>query len=279
MNQQNVVLTGVARSGTTLLCFLLNQLPDVVALHEPIRFKKMVKLGPPEAVVKGVEQFYDSMRQSILQYGVAISKNRNGRVPDNPFGHGKKKNGVRVDDQMKGKITIDKKVSKDFLLGIKHPGPFTALLKWLHPRFSCYATIRNPLSILASWNSVEIPEREGIPPYAVRKMDPDLIQRLQRLDDRFERQLHLLDWYFSRYRDHLPEERIIRYEDIIHTQGRCLAVIVPEAAALQWPLESKNKSSEYDPELMQRLGEALLSSSGAYWDFYEKNQVEAILEA
>ena len=33
---RNIVLTGPGRSGTTLTCFLLNKLPDTVALSEPI---------------------------------------------------------------------------------------------------------------------------------------------------------------------------------------------------------------------------------------------------
>jgi hypothetical protein len=35
----NVVLTGLPRSGTTLVCRLLNKLPDTVALHEPLSWR------------------------------------------------------------------------------------------------------------------------------------------------------------------------------------------------------------------------------------------------
>lgn len=36
MRDRNIVLTGPGRSGTTLTCYLLNMLPDTVALSEPI---------------------------------------------------------------------------------------------------------------------------------------------------------------------------------------------------------------------------------------------------
>ena len=33
---RNVLVTGTPRSGTTLICSLVNKLPDTVALHEPM---------------------------------------------------------------------------------------------------------------------------------------------------------------------------------------------------------------------------------------------------
>ncbi len=277
-NNRNIVLTGIARSGTTLVCYLLNKLPDVVALHEPIRFKKLVKLGSPEKIVEGVAQFYAGTRHSILRYGAAISKNRNGRIPDNPFGNRLEKDGIRLDDQEKSQIIIDKAISEEFLLCVKHPGPFTALLKWLQPKFSCFATIRNPLSILASWNSVEIPEREGYPSHAVQKIEPSLMNHLQTIGSKYERQIYLLDWYFSQYQKYLSEDRIIRYEDIIQTQGQCLRVIATQAKTLKEPLASKNKNRLYDSNLMQHLQELLLKADGAFWHFYSKKEVEMIFQ-
>jgi len=34
-NPRNVLITGTPRSGTTLICSLVNKLPDTVAVHEP----------------------------------------------------------------------------------------------------------------------------------------------------------------------------------------------------------------------------------------------------
>jgi hypothetical protein len=36
VNRNNVVLTGTGRSGTTLVCYLLNKLPNTEAPSEPI---------------------------------------------------------------------------------------------------------------------------------------------------------------------------------------------------------------------------------------------------
>lgn len=41
----DIILTGIARSGTTLSCSLLNKLPQCVALHEPMNPDDLVGLA------------------------------------------------------------------------------------------------------------------------------------------------------------------------------------------------------------------------------------------
>ena len=38
----DIILTGIARSGTTLSCSLLNKLPQCVALHEPMNPAELI---------------------------------------------------------------------------------------------------------------------------------------------------------------------------------------------------------------------------------------------
>ena len=49
MNGRNVILAGIPRSGTTLVVRLLNELPDAVALHEPMQVSKLPGGGGPPA--------------------------------------------------------------------------------------------------------------------------------------------------------------------------------------------------------------------------------------
>ena len=50
----------------------------------------------------------------------------------------------------------------------------------------------------------------------------------------------MLDWACEIYRRELPEENIVRYEDIIESSGKALSAVVPAAEELDEPLESKN---------------------------------------
>jgi hypothetical protein len=69
----------------------------------------------------------------------------------------------------------------------------------------------------------------------------------------------------------------LRYEDIVSSGGQALKVVHPAAGELGEPLESKNLNPLYDRREVLHLGERLLQSEGAYWNFYSRESVEKIL--
>jgi hypothetical protein len=236
------------------------------------------KLRDSSAICGEIDRFFEATRKSLLKNRTALSKHAQGKVPDNPFPDKYSASGLRRGRAASvSSITIDKDLSEDFLLIIKHPAAFTALLPVLVERFRCFAVIRNPVSVLSSWNSIAVPVENGHAP-AAENLDPGLKSSLSLLDDKFDRQLFLLSWFFDRYRTFLPEDRIIRYENTIASRGANLTVITEKAAALREPLENKNKNKIYSRDMMHRIAEKLLSSEGAYWDFYDKSQVEKLLD-
>ena len=86
-----------------------------------------------------------------------------------------------------------------------------------------------------------------------------------------------LHYTFEQYQQILPETHILRYEDICSTRGKALKVIVPSAEGLDEPLENKNLNPLYPRDKVFRLGERLLESEGAYWNFYSREDVEKIM--
>ena len=54
----DIILTGIARSGTTLSCSLLNKLPRCVALHEPLDPAELVGLPFPAGYMAAVAAFF-----------------------------------------------------------------------------------------------------------------------------------------------------------------------------------------------------------------------------
>lgn len=276
---RNIVLTGPGRSGTTLTCYLLNKLPDAVALSEPISPGKYADRMPDhEAVVDGIEEYYRDMRKMALVEGLVISKHSGGMVPDNSKGM---KDGVRQRIVDKGKISVGKDLRTDFYLAIKQPGMFTALLPTLAERFSCFAIVRNPLAIMASTSTLQQPNKRRKNPSAKRRYDPKLGSRLEKNKregaDKIGQRLLRLHYAFERYQQVLPETHILRYEDICSTRGKALKVIVPSAEGLDEPLENKNLNPLYPRDKVFRFGERLLESEGAYWNFYSREDVEEIM--
>ena len=281
MNQANVVLTGLPRSGTTLACRLLNTLPDTVALHEPIAPGRFVGAEDEQAVLEGVERFFRRMRRMIHREGVALSKNVGGKITDNAYEQAKSENGLRSQSggkgTEKGKVIIDKELQDNFLLVIKQPALFSSLLPVLAHRFPCYAVVRNPLSVLASWNSVDHRVREGHSRGA-ELYDEVLRGELASTDDRVSRQLLLLSWWYERFYTTLDPDHIIPYEDIVSSGGGALSIVTPAAQMLDEPLTSRNLNAAYDREEMAELGSRLLHSEGAYWRFYSRESVEGLVD-
>jgi hypothetical protein len=276
MSSHNLLMTGTPRSGTTLTCHLLNKLPDVVALHEPMRVKLFADVGRHEVISDTIESFCEGQRTSILEHGRAISKHDAGTIPDNPYGSARSAHGLRQKVVRKGEVVIDKPLGPAFTLVVKHISAFTAVLDELVKRFPVYAVVRNPLANLASWNSIEFAPQTGRVP-AAEWLDDRLKTRLDALDDPLDRQILLLDWFHGQYQRHLPESSILRYETIVETRGKILAAVLPQASALDEPLEGRNTNRLYDRAQIQRMGQQLLASDGAYWNTYSKESVERLL--
>jgi hypothetical protein len=229
-----------------------------------------------EAACDVIEGFFVTMRKSILSEGLAISRQVSGRIPDNSHFDSPGLSGLREEQVTRSDISITKRVGKDFSLVIKHPAAFTALLGSLVKRFPCYALVRNPLAVLASWNSVAAQFEQGHAPVA-ESLDAELKTHLARTAGKMERQLYLLSWYFLRYQQILPPESILRYEDIISSGGGILNVVASSAKQLNEKLENRNQNSVYERGLMEQAGSALLDSNGPYWDFYSREDVRRLI--
>ena len=271
----DIILTGIARSGTTLTCSLLNKLPQMVALHEPMNPAELVGLAYPDAYLERIGDFFTTQRASLMSTGTAISKARCGKVPENPFVPGDSPAGLRRSSDGNQHVQFGKDLREGFRLAVKHPNFFTATLKALLSRYPCFAVVRNPLAVLLSWQTIQAPVNQGRLHFG-EAFDPELKHTLQDEPDRVYRQLAILRWSFGRYRSLLPSENVIRYEQLVASGGRALAVIDPEAAQLDEALESRNTSKLYDPTLVNHLANRLVADSTIYEGFYTTSDINAL---
>lgn len=269
----NAIITGLPRSGTTLLCHLLNKLPDTVALHEPLHTAGL-KNSSTADIIDVIQRFFLSQREQILSTGTAISKVMGSRVPSNPLSD-ELKDGSRIPLIDGRTMAVDNVRSEGFDLYIKHPAMFSAMLPELSQHFQCFVGIRNPLAVLLSWATTEMPVSRGRAP-AAEMIDPSLARRLDAIDDALDRQIVLMDFFFRRY----SESRnltLIRYEDVIATSGRAISSINAKAESLNEILASRNQRAVSRDGFALRIAERLLKSSNACWQFYSPNDVEALL--
>jgi len=276
MNDNDVILAGIPRGGTTLTCALLDRLPNTYALHEPMRPSRISKKDDPDFICQFIEQYFRDTRQAIMLGEPVVTKHIQGRVRSNHVSNtfiGGKRYGLTV----KEPIVLDKPTSEDFLLIVKHPSFFTAVLNYLVESFRCFAIIRNPLSLLGSWNTVSFNVRRGYAPNAQR-FNSRLKAELDLLEDQYDRQIQLLSWFFDQYTTYLPDNAVLRYEDIVSSGGSVLSSITEKAKTLQEDLENRNASSLYDHELMRDIGRRLLDSQGSFWHYYSRADVELLMD-
>lgn len=310
---RNVLVTGPSRSGTTLTCELLNRVPDVVALDEPMNARSLLGYEVPDpstrrpapsvvrraasrlrnpgvpspprhppdpaAVCANIDRFLSDARQSILARKVALSRNVGGQVVGKKVADEYGNEGVRLRLAEHGEIAVDKELSPHFVLAVKQTSGFIALLEALVQRFEVYALVRNPLAVITSWQTLPFHPHDG----HVRLgegIDWALRERLARLPDRIDRQFEILAWYFANIHEHVPAARVIRYEELVASGGRALAAISERAGELRVELENRNRDPRrvQDPELVRALGERLLATDGPWWHFYSEESVRQLLQ-
>lgn len=265
MIQKNIILTGPPRSGTTLTCNLLNKLPNVVALHEPMN----LKLFPNKTEgLKNTIEFFEKMRTMIDEEGFAISKVKDGVIPTNPFEEGESNRSSIV---KKEKFKIEKQLSPNYLLVIKQNAHFTFLLNELSNYLPCYAILRNPLATIASWNSIKAPVSDGNLT-VLKGLNPLLFEKLNTISDLFLRQIALYNEIVKNY-SLINEKNIIRYEDLITSSGKVLSTITEVASELQVKLINKNKVNRYNFDQMEMIANKILRDQGAWRDFYTEQQI------
>jgi hypothetical protein len=265
----DIIVTGPPRSGTTLTCFLLNKVEDTIALNEPMNLKMFPSKNEG---IKQTQQFFKEMRASLTQDKTAIARQVAGRIPDNIFPiHQSDNSGPRKNIATKGRVRFDKELTSNFKLILKHNAHFTFLLDKLTPHYKCYAIIRNPVSTIASWNSIDAPVSRGNL-NVLKSLDQDLYNDIELIPDLIDRQVFLLHKLFECYKN-LSTANIIRYEDVVESGGKCLSVISDNANRLEDKLTSKNKNKLYDERLIAQIREKLLSFDGAFWQYYDKRDV------
>lgn len=256
----NILLTGLPRSGTTLACKLLSDQEQTIGLNEPVALGQCNSI---DEVIKATDDFVLHTRASLIEKGEAINKVGNKGIVTNHFAD-KSTDGQRKKLVSRQVIKFDKGLKSDFRLIIKHNAGYTVALPKLIESYPMYAMIRHPLDVLLSWNSVPIPVSKG----RLRKNFMSLLPENELFEhpDVHVRQVALLDWYLDQYKKWIPE-RIIRYEDMIQSQGEVLSRMTYVGWSAKEELKPRNRKN-YDDHLVEKL-KSTLDQFGRMWkEFY-----------
>ena len=275
---RDIVLAGIPRSGTTLACVLLNQVPNTVALNEPFPMGGLVSQPNAHSQVEWLKNCFAETRDSLQKTGSAFCKAKDGQLRTNPFAEHPSGNGLRQDVFAKQLVFFPSPRSGDFTLVAKHPNAFTVLLPILSPHFECFAVVRNPLAVLLSWNCTDASWLDGHVP-AAEQLDRGLREGLEKIESALDRQLFILSHYFLTIRQSLPGNRVVLYEDLILTGGGALFGIAPQAVDLRCALTNFNSNPAYDKSQVNRFARHLLERASSWAPFYIEGDIEALADS
>ena len=246
----------------------------MVALSEPIDPETFASPMGPAAACARIREFADSTRDELLATGRAASVQVDGRLDDDRVSEAPNAAGLRAPRGGQGEIRVDKALSADFLLLIKHNALFAALLDRLAEGFPTLGLVRNPVAVLASWQTVDLPVRRGRIPMGER-FDPELAGALEAESDTLRRQVRVLDWFFARFRDCLAPDRVVRYEDVVASGG--IALFRPlGTTARPEPLENRNANALYAPGRVSAILSAVEAADGAWSGWYGRRDCERV---
>lgn len=263
----NVILTGIPRSGTTLCCKILLGVENQIALNEPIAAHHFKSKYTPEKVV---DNAFVTYRKQLLKNQAVPVRTKAGKITDNAYSTYNKTRKKVLERTL---VKFDKNLNSDFTLILKHCAEFTLILDKLVKNYECFAIVRNPLSVLASWHSVDVPVSKG----RVSKseiLNPDFHIQLEKINSLKDKQMFILNWYFSQY-SALETKNVIKYEDIISTQGNALSVISGKDTIFDENLNNRNTNNLYDKKAMSDYLKLLLDfSDGAFFNYYSIEEIE-----
>lgn len=270
-----VILTGLPRSGSSLSCNILNNYENTLALLEPMDTFPDAEKGKENACTEILE-FVLKCRTDVLQRSEVYCRHMNGVIPTNPIddiASGE----LRKSVVKPGYLKLNRKFDKNFRLVIKQNAFFTAVLDEIVKLFPCYGIIRNPLSVLASWNTVQLPVNRGHIPMG-EKFDLDLYHNLLEISGVLDRQIFILNWFFERFDRYLIPENILKYEDIIDLNGGIFSSLSYNGKLESQinELTSRNTNSLYMDVGIDVLYNRLLESDGMIWKYYDKSDVNSV---
>ncbi len=264
----NHLISGIPRSGTTLLTSTLSSSSQVVVFSEP-EWLKTLRTKAHDAT-----SFTQQLTHQIAELRVSVEKKHAIQLKSSHFQKGQPANYYIRGEQ--GKIISDKSEYSTLLdpglykapFIIKSNAQFTACLKQLIDTraFKIHCIIRNPVAVVMSWRSLDIPVSHGNMKIA-EKYSPEYLSFIKPAKTLLEKQVLMVDWYFSEFHKYQSEAHIIKYENMLNNMEQLLQEQFHIDDAKLPKTRNQNKSKHYDLSEANEI-KACFLSLGVHYKYY-----------
>ena len=265
----NTLITGIPRSGTTLLTSLLAQHSNGVVFSEPEWLKGLRQQATaPGPFVTALKHQVEQLRTDIQQGQPVLlkqSKVTQG-LPSNYYLRDAQGN-ISSDKQEVSLVLPESHASAPFI--IKANAQFTACLPALCQSgdWHLIAVVRNPIAAILSWRSLDIPVSHGRMKIA-DQYAKDFTAFTQH-DDLMVKQVLITEWFFKQYQRFKDQLTLIRYEDLIERPAQVLQSAYPAGDfTVVQAMQSHNRNRHYPLDQQQAIEQCLLRYGGYFRHFY-----------
>ena len=256
----DLIITGVPRSGTTLAAAIIDQTPNCLCLSEPDNHVDLMNgAASPEDFVSRLCREFETVRRTILSGGSVLDRRRADGAPvtdyfSDPLSDGRRELAVTTRGIHRSRL------SPDFVLGVKHNALYTAVLPEIvqSGRFRVIAIIRDPVSVLMSWQMLDLPISRGRLP-AGERFWPELAA-LGRADlDLTDKQIRICDLLLYRYGQLADRIAVIPYEVSTADPAQLLAAaripqpVLSQIIAIVRPTPSRDDGDRQKPPLAAQI--------------------------
>ena len=239
---QNVIITGIPRSGTSYLCSLLSKIENTVVINEP---KEVLRPLKKRYIPWGVAGYYANIRRDIIMGEAIINKQKDGKITEDTMINNERE------------LYYPTISSNDFTLITKNTmGYLTAMSRLLMvmPCANYIGVFRCPVDTIASWKSSFQHLKEAIPANMkilatneewLDKADRELVDHINHSGSVIVRQALLWNLFASQLLKYRHRIKLISYTNIVQKPNKVLIKIFnqPEKGKLIFnKAEARSKS-------------------------------------
>ena len=212
----NIIITGIPRSGTTLAAAIIDSQENSICLNEPDWHHASPALDASEFARAVIDDFSALRGRLLAGEAVPDRRNKDGNAITNYY-----------DNEGKQIFKIQQRqcsnLSANFTLAIKHNGPYLAVLPELIKLQACeiFAVIRHPLPIIRSWRRLNLPISRGEMPNATAYW-PELRELVKEQIPLLQKQAKILELIFCHLLNYQKQLKLIRYEEMITANSNIL---------------------------------------------------------
>ena len=235
-------ITGIPRSGTSLMASLVSQLPNIVVLNEP---REMVQIFQ-DPTLRDFYAAYRTWRQHIA----------NGRLIENQWIDGK----VVSDTWTNGQRHFDVSTvtREDFVLGTKNPLAYLTRLQTIRevfPGAKIVVLVRHPYYAIGSWKQTfphlrQATIRESAVFQFANARQQDILLDVDKINDEPMRRAALWNYLAKEILACADASTILRYEDFIeqpatYVEGVYQSFFTDQPPECSTVLHTRNDTQRY----------------------------------